>query len=120
MNLLIVDDDHDLVLALAARCRSIGFDVTTAHDGFTALSLAHDNTFDIICLDCEMPGGNGLAVCEMLANTEARQSTSIIMLTGRTDPEMVQRCHALTAYYVPKCPDIWERIEPLLNELRAT
>jgi hypothetical protein len=41
----------------------------------------------------------------------------LIVLTGSEDPETVRRCHSLKAYYVPKCADVWQRIEPLLNEL---
>jgi DNA-binding response OmpR family regulator len=117
MRILLADDDRDLVRALAKRCRTKGFSVATAYDGFTALSLARNEDFDVICLDIEMPGGNGAAVSEMLVSDPSRPHTPIIMLTGREDPNTVRRCHALGTYYVPKCADVWERIGPLLDEL---
>ena len=64
-----------------------------------------------------MPAGNGLSVCEMLSTDETYGGMPIVVLTGRTDPDTICRCHAMCAYYVEKCPDIWTRLEPLLNEL---
>jgi two-component system phosphate regulon response regulator PhoB len=115
--LLIADDDRDLVHAIALRCRRHGLQVLCAHDAFTALSLAKSQTPDMICLDVEMPAGNGLSVCEMLASDEACRSIPIAIMTGRTDPDTIIRCHNMCAYYIEKCPDVWTRLEPLLTEI---
>jgi CheY-like chemotaxis protein len=114
---LIADDDRDLVHVLARRCGQLGLQVICAYDGFSALSLIKSERPDMACLDVEMPPGNGLSVCEMLTSDEACRSIPIAILTGRSDPDRIIRCHSLCAYYVEKCPDIWSRIEPLLKEL---
>jgi CheY-like chemotaxis protein len=114
---LIADDDRDLVQALALRCGRLGLKTLCAYDAFSALSLIKSNRPDMVCLDVEMPSGNGLSVCEMLASDETCRSIPIAILTGRSDPETIMRCHSLCAYYVEKCPDVWSRIEPLLKEL---
>lgn len=114
---LIADDDHDLVNLLSVRCRRMGLKVLAAYDAFTALSLVRSRRPDVICLDVEMPAGNGLSVCEMLTSDDAYGGKPIVVLTGRTDPDTICRCHTLCAYYVEKCPDIWSRLEPLLREL---
>jgi DNA-binding response OmpR family regulator len=116
-SILIADDDHNLVDALAVRCRTLGLAVRTAHDARTALNIIFDDRPDVACLDVNMPCGNGLCVCEMLASDERFVSLPVIVLTGRTDLETVRRCHNLCAYYVPKCADLWSRIGPLLQEL---
>ncbi len=41
----------------------------------------------------------------------------IAILTGRSDPDTIMRCQSLCADNVEKCPDVWSRIAPLLNEL---
>jgi DNA-binding response OmpR family regulator len=115
--LLIADDDRDLVQAIALRCRRHGLKVLSAHDAFTALALAKSQTPDMICLDVEMPAGNGLSVCEMLASDEACHSIPVAIMTGRTDPDTIIRCHNMCAYYIEKCPDVWTRLEPLLTEI---
>jgi DNA-binding response OmpR family regulator len=114
---LIADDDRELVNVIALRCRSHGLKVLCAHDAFTALSLAKSETPDMVCLDVEMPAGNGLSACEMLASDEACRSIPVAIMTGRTDPDTIIRCHNLCAYYIEKCPDVWTRLEPLLTEI---
>jgi DNA-binding response OmpR family regulator len=114
---LLADDDQELVTALAHRCRRRGLKVCCAYDAFSALSLARSAPPDMICLDVEMPAGNGLSVCEMLASDEACRSIPVAILTGKNDPDTIVRCHNMCAYYIEKCSDIWSRLEPLIDEL---
>lgn len=114
---LIADDDHALVQALALRLHGLGLRVQAAHDALSALKAAHDSPPDLILLDVNMPAGNGLSVCEMLASDTQLSSIPVIIMTGREDPVTIRRCHELLAYYVLKCPDVWRRIEPVLFEL---
>ena len=114
---LIADDDPQLVSALALRVKGLGLEVRTAHDALTALNAANNSAPDLIILDVNMPAGNGLGACEMLASDPGTSLIPVIILTGRKDKETVRRCHDLLAYYVPKCPDVWTRVEPILREL---
>jgi DNA-binding response OmpR family regulator len=114
---LIADDDRELVNVIAMRCRRHGLKVLCAHDAFTALSLAKSKMPDMVCLDVEMPAGSGLSVCEMLVSDEACRSIPVAIMTGRTDPDTIIRCHNMCAYYIEKCPDVWTRLEPLLTEI---
>lgn len=116
-SLVIADDDRDLAHALAMRCQRLGLAVSCAHDAFSALTLVKTSRPDMVCLDVEMPAGNGLSVCEMLATDEFCRSIPIAILTGKNDPDTIMRCHNLCAYYVEKCPDVWSRLEPLVKEL---
>ena len=115
--ILIADDDTDLVDALELRCRQLGLEVITAEDGLTALSAADYALPDMVCLDVSMPGGNGLAACEMMADDERLSSIPVIILTGSSDEETIRRCHKMKAYYVQKSRDVWPRIEPILRDL---
>jgi CheY-like chemotaxis protein len=116
-SILIADDDRDLAQALALRCQRLGLTASCVHDAFSALAFVKSQRPDMVCLDVEMPAGNGLSVCEMLATDEACRATPIAILTGRNDPETIMRCHNLCAYYVEKCSDVWSRLEPLVKEL---
>lgn len=115
--ILIADDDRALVAALSLRCRGLGLEVRTAHDARTALNMLFESPPDVACLDVNMPCGNGLSVCEMVASDSRFSGMPMIVLTGSSDPRTIVRCHALCAYYVPKCADLWRRIGPLLREL---
>ncbi len=115
--LLIADDDRDLVSILTIRSRLLGLKVLTASDAFTALSLVRSTMPDLVCLDVGMPGGNGLSVCEMITSDPTFREIPVIVLTGRSDPQTISRCHSMNAYYVEKSTDTWERMEPLIREL---
>ncbi len=114
---VIADDDRDLVRALELRCLHLGLEVCTAHDAMTALNLIHQHHPDLVCLDVNMPAGNGLSVCEMIQADEALASTAVVMLTGQSDEDTIRRCHSMCAYYVQKSDNVWERLEPIICEL---
>jgi len=115
--ILIADDDRDLAAALAIRCRALGLDVEQVFDGQSAIAAIRRARPDLVCLDVEMPGSDGLSVCETLSSLTGCEQLPTIILTGQEDETVVKRCHDLTAYYVPKGSDAWARLEPLLNEL---
>lgn len=115
--ILIADDDQDLVAALSARCRQMGLNVFTASDATDAFYAIDIRGPDLVCLDIGMPGGNGLAVCEMLADDDQWRGIPVIILTGRSDEETIQRCRNLSAHYVAKSHDVWQRMKPLICEL---
>lgn len=115
--ILIADDDRDLVDALTLHCRTLGLHVETAHDGLTATHYIIEHEPDLVILDVNMPVRGGLTIGEMMAGEERLSKIPIIILTGRSDPEMVSRCYDMLAYYVAKCQNVWPRVEPLLHEL---
>jgi DNA-binding response OmpR family regulator len=114
---LIADDDVDLAGALAQRCRGLGLAVDTASTAMEALRKIEMRRPDAAILDVNLPEGTGLAVCEMLSNHAELKSVPVIILTGMKDPNTIQRCHELRAFYVTKCADVWSRVRPLLAEL---
>ena len=116
-SILIADDDRALAECLAIRSRGLGLDAETAHDALSVLKRLSERTFDLVCVDVNMPSGNGLCVCEMMASEPSWAKISVIVLTGSQHAETIIRCHQLCAYYVLKCDDVWSRVEPLLREL---
>jgi DNA-binding response OmpR family regulator len=115
--IVIADDDKNLVQALSLRCEKLGLHVHAAQDASSAWKQIESVLPDIVVLDVEMPAGNGLCITEMMSHHEKLKKTPVIMLTGRTDPDTVRRCHDMLAYYVPKCDNVWPRIKPLLCEI---
>ena len=64
--ILIADDDSAIAALLSYTFESGGFKVSLVSDGLEALSLANEQSFDLILLDMMMPGLSGLAVTEQL------------------------------------------------------
>ncbi len=114
---LVADDDADMVSLLSQRCSFLGCAVVGVNNALDALNVIHRMTPDLVCLDVNMPSGNGLSVCEMMASDERLRKIPIIILTGQEDPSTIRRCHDLLAFYVQKSADTWQRIEPLLRDL---
>jgi len=84
MRILVVDDEADLVEALARGLRREGYAVDTALDGDEALAKASYTPYDLVCLDLTMPGLDGLEVCDRLRALEVDEvPPRILMLTAR-------------------------------------
>lgn len=83
---LLVDDDEDLLVALAAPLRRQGLDVEVATDAVTAVSTAVKQPPDVIVLDIGLPGGDGLMVMQRLHSLPQLAGVPVIVLSGR-DPE---------------------------------
>ena len=114
---LIADDDRDMTQMLAVRFQQIGFVTTEVHDGLSVVRAVEEGTPTILCLDVDMPFGDGLAICEMLSGMDSVRDVPVIILTGNESPDTVRRCHHLCAYFVPKRSGIWADIEVLVREL---
>ncbi|HNR52825.1 MAG TPA: response regulator, partial [Deltaproteobacteria bacterium] len=61
---LIVDDEETLTWSLAKSLSNDRetYEITTANNGETALSLTREKPFDLVVLDIRLPGINGLDV----------------------------------------------------------
>ena len=86
MRLLVVEDEVDLADAVARGLRREGYAVDVAYDGDAALDKASVNTYDLLCLDLNLPGLDGIEVVRRIRKAAAEnggQSPRVIMLTAR-------------------------------------
>lgn len=79
---MVVDDNHDLALITALLLERHGFTVSTCWDGQTCLDTAQRLSPDIILLDIDMPGLNGIDTCEQLRAQVWGKDIRIIAYTG--------------------------------------
>jgi DNA-binding response OmpR family regulator len=82
---LLVDDDEDLLLALAAPLRRKGFDVAVATDAVTAVSSSIKQPPHVVVMDIGLPGGDGVMVMQRLHALPQLAGVPVIILSGR-DP----------------------------------
>jgi len=78
-NLLIVDDERSIRLALSTILTSFGFVVVEAARGEEALALVQSAQFDAVLPDIGMPGTDGIEVCRLMRKASPR--LPIVMLT---------------------------------------
>jgi CheY-like chemotaxis protein len=87
--ILLVDDDPDIVRLLTMALQPEGFRVLSASDGNTALEIARAERPDLLLLDWNMPGRNGLEVCRALraeSDPDLRNVT-VVLLTAQAEAE---------------------------------
>jgi two-component system, OmpR family, response regulator len=85
MRLLLVEDDLPLAEALTALLAGSGHAVDCAQDGLGAEALLLAEHFELVILDLNLPGLDGLS---LLKRIRARQpSPAVMILTARGAPE---------------------------------
>jgi two-component system alkaline phosphatase synthesis response regulator PhoP len=82
--LLIIEDEPELVRVLKSYLEQAGFSVLTALRGDSGLTAWEDKHPDLVILDLNLPGMDGLDVARHIRKHET-QRTPIIMLTARTE-----------------------------------
>ena len=80
IDVLLVDDDHELRSDVAKYFSSRGYRVQQCADGEEALVQADRRAFNVAILDYAMPGLNGLEVLQRLKTCGAE--CQVVMLTG--------------------------------------
>jgi DNA-binding NarL/FixJ family response regulator len=81
--LLIVDDEPNLLRAVAACLRAEGYDVATARSGADALVSLAETVPDLIISDIRMPGMDGYAMVSRIRATARTALIPIIFLTAK-------------------------------------
>jgi len=79
---LIIEDNPDIVANLFGFLEPQGFTLDVAYSGNAGLELACQSNYDVIVLDLELPGMDGVEVCQRLRK-DARKATPVLMLTAR-------------------------------------
>ena len=87
VNILMVDDRAENLLALDAILEPLGERLVRAHSGDEALKCLLTEEFAVILLDVQMPGLNGFETAEMIKSRERTRYVPIIFLTAISKDE---------------------------------
>lgn len=85
--ILVVDDDEMVLIALEELLRSKGYRPTTVPGGREALEALGRQPFDLVILDIIMPGMDGYEVCRRIRGEEKWKGLPVIMLTAMSGEE---------------------------------
>jgi PAS domain S-box-containing protein len=81
-NILLVDDNPESVLSMAAALESLGEHLLTATSGEEALKHLLKHDVAVMVLDVMMPGMDGFQLASIIRSRRRFQHTPIIFLTG--------------------------------------
>jgi CheY-like chemotaxis protein len=88
-SILLVDDEavirRIVKRALSSLPREV--EVCEAEDGFEAMEILGERTFDLVLLDVKMPGMSGFEVLDKIREKEATKGQKVMMLTSENQVE---------------------------------
>jgi serine/threonine protein kinase len=119
-SVLIVDDDPDAIrlIELVVRAAVPGAEICVAQCGERALELVRERQPDLMLLDLEMPGTNGLEVCIYLRGTRLADRCTIVPVSGKAQDHDRQLLQQLgVTHFVPKGPSLRQRLAPVVQEV---
>jgi DNA-binding response OmpR family regulator len=84
--ILLIEDDADIALSLRYNLEKDGaFEVATVRDGEAGLRAALERPPDLVLLDLNLPGMDGVEVCRRLRAAKSTSEIPIIMITARAE-----------------------------------
>ena len=104
-SILVVDDDVGMADTLTDIFEANQYEVTTAYSGDAALSMAARGVYDLVLMDIQMPGLNGVQA--LSAMKAAGLVACVIMMTAYTRDELVKEAERQSGFPVmPKPLDL--------------
>ena len=101
--MLAVDDDPVSLEIIAAALRAAGHEVTTCSDALDFWNALERSRPDLVALDVQMPGADGIELCRALRADPHWRGTPVLFLTATTSSGAVAELFAAGADdYVPK------------------
>ncbi len=86
MNVLVIEDTEDIVASIYDYLENLGYAIDAAGDGVTGLHLAVTRDYDVVILDLNLPGIDGVDLCRRIRR-DAQKVVPVLMLTSRDSLE---------------------------------
>jgi len=106
-------------MALAIKLRAHGFEIVSAGDGATAMTVVNRERPDAVVLDLGLPGGDGFVVLQRLRSLAGTVALPVVVVTAR--PAQTNRALALeqgVVAFLQKPVKTSELLTALRNALR--
>jgi two-component system, NtrC family, response regulator HydG len=113
--ILVVDDQFGDRETLKTILEEKGYKVATAKNGSEAVSLVQERHYDIIFLDIKLPGMDGVETFERVKKIDPQ--SVVIMMTGFTEEDLVNRAVSGGAYTCIYKPFSMEKVIDLVDNI---
>ncbi|MFC1654843.1 response regulator [Myxococcota bacterium] len=88
--ILVIDDDSSILCLEEEILKSAGYEVATARDGPSAISIFNQREFDLVLLDVMMPGIDGFEVSRIFRQMDGSKKVPVVFVTARDDAESMR------------------------------
>ena len=89
--IIVIEDTHGIRRLIRMTLEFDGFEVIEATDAQVGLDRIRQEPPDLVLLDVNMPGINGLEACRLLRADSRTSHIPVVMLTMANSPEDVRR-----------------------------
>ena len=113
--ILVVDDDQGMLDTLMDVLSATGYETSVAASGNAALEMAQAGRFDLVLMDVQMPGLNGVQVLHALR--VLHPTIVVIMMTAYTGDELVAESQRTTGFSVLSKPLDLDQVLPLVKSI---
>ena len=90
--ILVVDDDRKVLEQVRTLLSPHGYEVAFIAKAEFLFPRLESESFDLILLDINMPGANGIELLKQLKSDEAYKEIPVIMNTGEDDDKVLVEC----------------------------
>ncbi|HEY6291760.1 MAG TPA: response regulator transcription factor [Terriglobia bacterium] len=117
--ILVIDDEPQIRRVMRTTLVANGYEMAEARSGEAALEMLRDGRYDLILLDMNMPGLNGIETCRSIRASRRASDLAIIVLTVKSgEKDKVEALDAGADDYVTKpysTPELLARIRAALR-----
>lgn len=115
MHILVVEDERALCETVVRSLRRLAYSVDFCHDGNEALRLLGVESYDLVLLDLNLPGADGMTVLRSLRQED--KDTPVLILSARSEvTDKVEGLDAGASDYLSK-PFHLEELEARVRSL---
>ena len=120
--ILVIEDEHPILLVLRDRLRDEGYRILEARNGEDGLSIALKEHPDLIVLDLLMPIMDGISVLRNLREDEWGKTAKVIVLTNLSENQKLKEAQTfgVNDYLIKTDWKIEEVIEKIKSKLNAS
>ncbi len=83
MHLLVIEDERALCETIVRSLRRLAYSVDYCYDGNRAMELLGEERYDLVLLDLNLPGADGMTVLKTLRQTD--RETRVLILSARSE-----------------------------------
>ena len=107
---LVIEDERKVAEAIRGALEQNGYEARTAQSGEDGLLLIESERFDVVVLDLQLPGRDGMEVLKTIRG-RGRQIPVVILTTSAAEEDIIRAYEFSANCYITKPVDLEQFIK---------